>query len=194
MSAASGEHGQEHSERLALYAVRALPSSAAAVVAAHVAECPACTEELDGLRPVVDAFCAWPTDLLRPSDSVWARLVQRLAAETDGEPLAATSSRCAEPEWHEVVPGAFRKILVTNLEQDRVSMLVRIAPGTQYPSHRHHDVEELYLLHGEIIIDDERFYAGDYRRAEPGTADHNVWTDTGCTCLLITSLHDILPG
>jgi hypothetical protein len=32
----------------------------------------------------------------------------------------------------------------------------------------------------------------DYNRAEPGTADRRVWSETGCTCLLITSPSDLL--
>jgi len=29
-------------------------------------------------------------------------------------------------------------------------------------------------------------------RGEPGASDHRVWTETGCTCLLITSTKDVL--
>jgi len=32
-------------------------------------------------------------------------------------------------------------------------MLVRLAPGTDYPSHRHAGFEELHLLDGELMID-----------------------------------------
>jgi hypothetical protein len=35
-------------------------------------------------------------------------------------------------------------------------------------------------------------HAGDYNRGEPGASDHRVWTETGCTCLLITSTKDVL--
>jgi len=34
--------------------------------------------------------------------------------------------------------------------------------------------------------------AGDYNRAEPGTADKRVSSETGCTCVLITSPSDLL--
>jgi anti-sigma factor ChrR (cupin superfamily) len=147
------------------------------------------------LRTVIDSFSSWPTDVLRPSASLWERLAQRIGAETGGEPLGSPPPHWAEPEWKEAAPGISCKLLSADLEQNRVSMLVRLAPGTHYPSHRHDDAEELHLLHGELIIDDKTFRPGDYRRAEPGTVDHRVWTETGCTCLLMTSLHDvILPG
>jgi anti-sigma factor ChrR (cupin superfamily) len=73
-----------------------------------------------------------------------------------------------------------------------VSMLVRLAPGTDYPPHRHADVEELHLLHGELIVDEKTLYPGDYLRSEPGTVDHRVWSETGCTCVLLTSIDDII--
>ena len=71
-------------------------------------------------------------------------------------------------------------------------MLVRLAPGTDYPPHRHAGIEELHLLHGELLIDDKKFYPGDYIRAEPGTVDHRVWSETGCTCVLLTSTQDAI--
>ncbi|MGH7345880.1 MAG: cupin domain-containing protein, partial [Candidatus Rokuibacteriota bacterium] len=60
------------------------------------------------------------------------------------------------------------------------------------PRHRHAGVEELYLLHGELMIDDKKLYPGDYSRAEPGSADQRVWSETGCTCVLLTSTRDLL--
>jgi hypothetical protein len=53
-------------------------------------------------------------------------------------------------------------------------------------------VEELHLLEGELWIDERKLYPGDYNRAEAGTGDKRVWSETGCTCVLITSTRDIL--
>src|SRR5205807_5439636 len=58
-------------------------------------------------------------------------------------------------------------LLAADTEKDRVSMLVRLAPGVAYPPHRHAGVEELYLLHGELMIDDKKLYPGDYNRGSP---------------------------
>ena len=78
------------------------------------------------------------------------------------------------------------------MERNRVSMLVRLAPGTDYPPHRHAGVEELHLLYGELMIDDKKLYPGDYIRAEADSVDHRVWSDTGCTCVLLTSTKDVI--
>ena len=90
------------------------------------------------------------------------------------------------------MPGIDVKLLATEPEKKRVSMLVRLAPGTDYPPHRHAGIEELYLLQGELMIDDKKFYPGDYVRAEAGSVDHRVWSETGCTCVLLTSTKDII--
>jgi anti-sigma factor ChrR (cupin superfamily) len=174
------------------YALRALSSSDVPVVEAQLAACADCREEMEMLRPTLDAFVFWPTDILRPSASLWERLAQRIAAETGGELVAPPPSRWAEPDWNEVAPGIACKLLATDTEKNRVSMLVRLAPGTDYPPHRHAGIEELHMLHGELIVDDKTFYPGDYRRAQAGSVDHRVWSETGCTCVLITSLHDVI--
>jgi anti-sigma factor ChrR (cupin superfamily) len=132
-------------------------------------------------------------DILRPPTSLWERLAQRVAAETGAEPLLPEpQERSAEPEWNEVAPGISCQLLATDSGRDIVSMLVRLAPGTDYPPHSHAGVEELHLLDGELWIDDRKLYPGDYNRAEPGTADKRVWSETGCTCVLITSTRDVL--
>jgi anti-sigma factor ChrR (cupin superfamily) len=84
------------------------------------------------------------------------------------------------------------KILARNAEIDSVSMLVRLDPGTDYPAHRHAGTEELHLLHGILKVDDRTLYPGDFIRSEAGSVDHRVWSETGCTCFLMTSTDDAL--
>ena len=127
--------------------------------------------------------------VLRPPASLWSRLASRLAVETGESPLAPPTP-AAEPEWEEVAPGISVKLLATDVERDRVSMLVRLEPGTDYPPHLHAGLEELHLLDGELIINERKLLPGDYNRAEAGTSDHRVFSATGCMCLLVTSPGD----
>jgi hypothetical protein len=183
----------EQTERVTEYALRALPASEMTVFETHVGRCSECREELEALRPIVDAFVDWPMDILRPPTPLWERLTQRIASDFGGEPSLVPEARwVAEPEWKEVVAGISCQLLATDATTGRVSMLVRLAPGVAYPSHSHAGIEELHLLDGELWIDGRKFYPGDYNRAEPGTGDSRVWSETGCTCLLVTSFHDIL--
>ena len=131
-------------------------------------------------------------DILSPPDALWTRIAQRLAATTGGEPPPAAPQNWKEPEWKNVAPGISVKLLATDTQRHMVSMLVRLQPNTDYPPHTHAGLEELHLLHGELWIDDRKLYPGDYNRAEPGTADRRVWSETGCTCVLITSTRDEL--
>jgi anti-sigma factor ChrR (cupin superfamily) len=178
--------------QVGLYALRTLPVSEELAVKAHLSGCTACREELERLQQIINAFVSWPTDLLRPSATLWERLAQRIGGDTYGEPLSAAVLQWSEPEWEEVARGICCKLLATDSAQQRVTMLVRMGPNVEYPPHSHAGVEELYLLHGDLSIDDRKLAAGDYNRAEPGTADRRVWSETGCTCLLITSPQDSL--
>jgi anti-sigma factor ChrR (cupin superfamily) len=187
----------EHTERLWDYALQVLPPREAQEVEAHVSACPVCREEMNTIRPVVESFVAWPTDVLRPPAPLWERLADRIAAETGGAPFAASAAagdrpRWIEPEWSQVAPGIECKLLAADDERAIVSMLVRLAPGGVYPPHAHAGVEELHLLEGELFMEDRKLYPGDYNRAEPGTSDKLVWSETGCTCVLITSTRDAL--
>ena len=182
----------EHSETTSAYAAQALAPSEIAAAEAHIASCPDCRRELESLRPVVDRFISWPTDILRPTTSLQERLALRIAEETGNQPVLPSAPQWSEPEWEQVAPGIECKLLATDTERHRVSMLVRLAPGASYPAHTHAGVEELHLLEGELWIDERKLFPGDYNYGAPGAGDERVFSETGCTCVLITSTKDIL--
>ena len=101
----SGNHDQNHVERVSLYALQALPAGEVAAVEAQIAACADCRDELEALHPIVGSFVSWPTDVLRPPTSLWDRLAQRIAAETGQEPVSPAPRRAAGAEWEEVAPG-----------------------------------------------------------------------------------------
>ena len=168
--------GCEQAEQVAAYALRALPASEVAAVEAHLASCARCQEEIETLRAVVDDFASWPKDLLRPSAALQHRLAKRIAAETGGQPVLPPPRQYVEPQWENVAPGIFCKILANDDSRKMVSMLVRLVPGGVYPPHTHAGIEELHLLDGELWIDDRKLHPGDYNRAEAGSGDTRVWS------------------
>ncbi len=182
----------DRTELVAGYVLDALVPSDAATLEKHAAECKACGQELERLRPVVDSFVTWPKDILRPPASLEERLARRIAAETGKNAVVPAGGEWKEPEWDEVAPGIFCKILATDIERDRVTMLVRLLPGVAYPPHTHVGAEELHLLDGELWIEDRLLHPGDYNYGEPGASDERVYSETGCTCVLITSPSDVL--
>jgi anti-sigma factor ChrR (cupin superfamily) len=189
---ASGNDRCAQSEVTCAYAAEALAPEEIAAAEAHIAACADCRRELESLRPVIDRLVAWPTDVLRPPASLQERLARRIAAETGQAPVAPPARQWAEPDWEEVAPGIECKLLATDAERHRISMLVRLAPGASYPAHTHAGVEELHLLDGELWIDERRLSPGDYNHGAPGAGDERVWSETGCTCVLVTSTKDTL--
>src|SRR5438477_2603829 len=119
----------EQSEVTCAYAAQALAASEVAAAKAHIASCPECQRELESLRPVVDRFVSWPTDVLRPTTSLQARRSQRTRQDSRHMPMLHPARSCkktwSEPEWEEVAPGIECKLLATDTERQRVSMLVR---------------------------------------------------------------------
>ena len=182
----------ERAELACAFALQVLPVSEVPSIQAHIASCLDCQREVESLRPVLNRFVSWPTDVLGPTTSLQGRLALRIADETGNQPVLPSAGRWSEPEWEQVAPGIECKLLATDTERHRVSMLVRLAPGASYPGHTHAGFEELHLLDGELWIDERKLLPGDYYDAAPGTGDDRVWSETGCTCVLITSTTDVL--
>ena len=182
----------QQSEVTCAYAAQALAPGEIAAAEAHIASCPDCQRELESLRPVVDRFVSWPTDVLRPATSLQGRLALRIAEETGKQAVLPPPPQWSEPEWEQVAPGIECKLLAADRGRHRVSMLVRLAPGASYPPHTHAGVEELHLLDGELWINERKLVPGDYNYGAPGALDERVWSEMGCSCVLLTSTKDVL--
>jgi anti-sigma factor ChrR (cupin superfamily) len=199
MSSSSDRDRCERGNLVAAYVLAFLERGEAQLMQAHLADCARCWREYQALSAITDALWASRTQMLPPSAPLWDRLAQRVAGQVR-KPNAVSAAAAGpsasgewpETRWEEVATGITCKLLSTDVETDRVSMLVRLGAGVAYPPHRHASVEELYLLEGELWIEDRKLVPGDYNRAEPGTSDQRVWSATGCMCLLITSPSDQL--
>lgn len=175
------------------FAIGALTVAEADDFEAHLSACATCGEDLGAVRAIIASFVDWPSDLLRPPASLWAQVAERIGGgtlEVQRQPPHVPKRDTAA--WKDLAPGITCRLMSSDLASDRVSMLVRLAPGAQYPAHRHAGLEELHLLDGELSIDERKLLPGDYHRAEPGTSDMRVFSETGCTCLLFTSVKDRL--
>src|SRR5688572_30099328 len=111
----------DQTDLVCAYAMGTLPLSEVTAAEAHIFSCAQCQRELETLRPVIDSFVSWPTDVLRPTSALQGRLAQRIAAETGGEPVLPAERQWSEPAWEEVAPGIFCKLLATDAEKHRVS-------------------------------------------------------------------------
>jgi quercetin dioxygenase-like cupin family protein len=87
-------------------------------------------------------------------------------------------------------PGVFVRRLHVDADNDRVTMLVRMEPGTSYPAHRHSGLEECFVLEGDLEVGPTTLWAGDYQRAEKGSRHPVQGTRSGCLLYVTSSLHD----
>jgi anti-sigma factor ChrR (cupin superfamily) len=86
--------------------------------------------------------------------------------------------------WVERRPGVSWKTLFE--EGDRRTVLVRYAPGTTIPRHRHLGEEQIFVLEGSVSDDTGTCAAGDYARRPPGCV-HTVRSTGGALVLAVMS-------
>lgn len=182
----------ELADLLTQHALGLLARDEAAAVEQHATTCAECHAELASLRAVADKFVDWPTDVVRAPRPLWDRIAASVGIAPEIVPAPPPPATPALPGWITAAPGIDYMLLTEDTSAHRVSLLVRLAPGASYPPHRHAGVEELFLLNGELYIEDRKLLPGDYNRGEPGTGDQRVWSETGCSCILITSSRDAL--
>lgn len=114
------------------------------------------------------------------------------------QPVAARGGlitmRSDQGEWEEIgIEGIKVKKLFADPDQRIVTMLVRMAAGTAYPSHRHAGVEECYVLEGDLHVGEELvLHAGDYQRASAESVHMKQWTENGCLLFIVSSTADEL--
>lgn len=95
----------------------------------------------------------------------------------------------ADGAWETTpVPGLTRRLLFVDRPNNRVTCLLRLAPGGRLPAHPHTGVEEVFMLEGELHAPGWVLRPGDYQRSEPGTQHVEQWSDGGCMALLVMPL------
>lgn len=83
----------------------------------------------------------------------------------------------------------YEGISIRSLRYDKPSgrsktILLRFEPGARYPYHNHPAGEEVFVLEGEVTIENTVLRAGDYLYTPPGFK-HAVESATGCTLLFV---------
>lgn len=207
------EHGQpndEMSEWTALYAVGALSTADHVAFEAHLrGGCRSCQAELSAFEAIVGklAFTSQPAS---PPSSLLQRLLDRIetAQPSTGTDLSASAaqpsrsaiafqenglliSRSADISWQPTdVQGVWSKPLFIDPVRKYSTALIRMEAGTVYPAHQHNDVEELYMLAGDLLVEGYSMGPGDYCRAEALTTHSEISTELGALFFTLSSQRD----
>ena len=192
MSAPGMDRECEQMDLVHAYALGALPGDEMRVVETHLSACAECRREVELLRPIIDGFFhEWPTM------------------------CCGRQAHCGSDWWTASVPiSPHRRSLGAGKDRRRIGRKSRpVFTAKSFPLTPTRTESPCWcvLLRGPLIhrtamwekrcficstanlwIEDTKLYPGDYNRREAGTSDQRVWSETGCTCVLITSARDAL--
>lgn len=199
-------------ETAALYSLGALPPDEAAAFEAHLREgCEVCRAEVRSFEAVARSLLH-TAPAAAPRHDLKAELLQRIAHERETGVAKDSSGPTPQvwkdwqaaglnPDWFTLrynegkwegtgYDGVSVRRLFVDRARGSVTMLVRMDPGTSYPSHRHGGPEECYVLEGDLHVGEIVMRAGDYQRVEAESIHGVQWTESGCTLFIISSLDD----
>ncbi len=175
----------------------------------HLEQCDVCRGEVESLAELTrDLVLIAPPKSPRPElfDRVLERIrrpnAQRRDAAAiqvwkDWAPLAPAAGEAgmtyvpgSEPFQSTGAPGVDVRRLFVDRDERRVTLLVRMAPGSSYPAHEHAAHEECYVLQGDLRVGELHMRAGDFQRAEKGSVHGVQSTDDGCVLMIVSSMDD----
>lgn len=188
---------EETNEWAALYALGALNQQEARAFEEHLAEgCEACAANAIAFQATVGALAFSPAEAT-PSPAVRENLSALLAEEGKTKPSDAhfrpsvppqfLTMRADEGEWREAAAGILVKQLFVDEKAKTVTSLFKLLPGTQIPKHRHHGIEQCYIIEGDFHADDKVLGPGDFHCAMSGSTHKPVYTVNGALVLIVSS-------
>jgi quercetin dioxygenase-like cupin family protein len=170
----------------ALWAAGALPAPECRAARERVRLDPAFAAKArdweDGLAPL--ALAAPP---LAPPTGAFAKIEARLDARARFERLAKTL-REPEGEWIHVAPGLRIKVLEQLPELKRQIFLLEGAPGAVHPAHNLEQDEEIYVISGDLVVDEVELGPGGFHVWRKGDPHPDMTTRAGCRCLVATAM------
>jgi anti-sigma factor ChrR (cupin superfamily) len=117
----------------------------------------------------------------RLSNEASERIKQQLMARVSGsaaqtQPVVRNVRR--DEGWVHLSKRVQAKVLHDNGQT--LSWLLKLLPGGRLAEHDHADgAEECMVLEGQLRINGEDFWAGDYQIALPGSVHHDVSSESG---------------
>lgn len=184
------DHSNE--ELAALYAAGALPFADATEFESALATDAAKAAQLAGYADVLSGLFA-AIEPIEPSPNVRSQLLAKLDTKLKTVPSEAVEAvfvQLAETaRWRRTpATGVEMRLLNRDLATKRRTYLLRIAAGAEFPSHDHDDVEECYVLEGDVFTFGRQFKAGDFMCAGPGSSHGHSFSKSGCVLLISSAI------
>jgi mannose-6-phosphate isomerase-like protein (cupin superfamily) len=171
-------------EQATLFALGALPPEESAQFRQRLASgCQVCQAALAECERTI-ALLPFAAPEVQPPDDLRARLMERVTGTPPPRKMSTDTAgiliRAGDSPWMDApVPGVQVRPLL-----GESTMLVRMAPKTWYPKHRHPVGEQCLVLEGSIQADGVTAYAGDFTYMPPGSAHAPLYTENGCVLLI----------
>ena len=182
------------------YAIGATTPSERTAFERHLKNCLACKSELEAAaNTLANAIPLSAVDTEARSRFI-SKLREVNASSSSSEVVfsfpGVLAKRASIMQWQPAgLEGVWVKTLFDDTARKYRTTLVRLESGAHYPSHKHAEVEEAYVLEGDLHFDAGTLFAGDYCRAESGSIHSSSYTENGCTLLITTSTADeLLPA
>ena len=141
---------------------------------------------------------------LQPAPASWEK-IEAVLGEVSAPPAFASVDPDAAPdpiadaheeiiilrgpdvEWSNTeVEGVQTRNLFLDREHNRLTLLVRMAPGASYTDHDHDGIEECMVIEGDLRIAGTILHGGDYLRTPIGARHGVPSTENGCLLLVTT--------
>ncbi len=178
----------------ALKALDTLDESERSALAEKLQASPELQSELAAFETAISAI-AYTAPAVPVAPDLKNRLLQRIAelpivtSPTENNPPSLIV-RSRDVKWRPYsVPGISIGKLYLDKKKHQITCLMRLEPGVTFPLHRHADSEEVFVLEGDLTVEGEVCYQGDYIRSVPGSI-HSPITEGGCLLLIKSSTNN----
>jgi ChrR Cupin-like domain len=171
-------------EQAALFALGVLPVAEAGPFQQRLnAGCPLCCAEVRAGRQAVSLLPLTGSEVEPPAD-LRVRLMDLIGGGRGRRGYSVMGEgrlvRPGDTDWE---PAPMPGVQVRRLHEGR-TMLVRMAPQTEYPAHPHKAAEQCLVLEGSISSGGITAYAGDFTYMPAGSHHDPLYTEAGCLLLI----------
>jgi putative transcriptional regulator len=174
---------------LQAYAAGTLDRARSLIVAMHAARCRVCREQLGTYEAVGGALLGEAPVVALGKDALAKALRALDAGAISPEPAGEADPLDAYQRgpWRWVGPGVYRSAVASADSDDIKVFMLKAAPGTKLPHHKHTGIEWTCVLEGAFEHEFGRFGPGDFDEADD-TMEHKPTVCAGVPCICIVAL------